>query len=146
MSNANRFGIVGLSLLAAGLIVAVPIVVGAAESEKDYLTAEEYIEAAQPYLHLSCEGAWNQANQEADAYIDIINTVSAISFLNHELDIEEVYKQPEDEVEALRVGFYNEIGRLCGDNPHRLLAGVVERALMDSFMNIAPEAVDDFED
>ena len=146
MSNANRYRVVTLSITVMFLVATAPMVVGAAESDKEYLTAEEYVQAAQPYLHLSCEGAWNQANQEADVYIDIINTVSAISFLNHELDIEEVYKQPEGEVEALRVGFYNEIGRLCGQNPHRLLAGVVERALMDSFMNIAPDAVDDFEE
>lgn len=146
MNDSNRVMKSGLFVLAMVTLLVAPTAGATDETAKEYLTAAEYIEIARPFLHLSCEGAWQEADMEADPYIEIINKVSAIGFLNHELDIEEVYNRPAEDVEALRVEFYNEIGRLCGENPHRLLAGVVERALMKSFMKIAPEAVDDFEE
>lgn len=113
------------------------------ESPKEYLTAEEYIELAQPYLHLSCEAAWALANEDADAYVAIVDKVSAIGFLNHDLDINEVYEHSEAEVEALRIDFYTSTGDFCRENPNLLLAGVVERALLQAFTEIAPEAVED---
>ena len=113
------------------------------ESSKEYLTAEEYIELARPYLHLSCEAAWALANEDADAYVAIVDKVSAIGFLNHDLDINEVYEHSEAEVETLRIDFYTSTGDFCRENPNLLLAGVVERALLQAFTKIAPEAVED---
>ena len=113
------------------------------EPSKEYLTAEEYIELARPYLHLSCEAAWALANEDADAYVAIVDKVSAIGFLNHDLDINEVYEHSEAEVETLRIDFYTSTGDFCRENPNLLLAGVVERALLQAFTKIAPEAVED---
>ncbi len=145
MKKWNRMMKSVFFLLGAALLLIAPTA-RASDETPEYLTAEEYIELARPYLHLSCEHAWEEANEDADAYIEIVNKLSAIGFLNHDLDISEVYERPAEDVEALRVEYYNEIGRLCRENPHRLLVGVIERALMSSFMKIAPEAVDDFEE
>jgi hypothetical protein len=131
------------ALVAVALFLLIPVSGFSEEATKEYLTAEEYIELAQPYLHLSCEGAWAEAEEDGEAYIQIVNKVSAIGFLNHDLDIEDVYRHSEEEVGTLRVEYYNEIGRLCGENPNLLLAGVVERSLLHAFTKIAPEAIED---
>ena len=131
------------ALVAAAVFLLVPAARSSAETKTEYLTAEEYIELARPYLHMSCEAAWANAEEDADAYIEIVDKVSAISFLNHDLDIEEVYAHSAEDVEALRVAYYTEIGRICRENPSNLLAGVVEQALLKAFEEVAPEAVDD---
>ena len=143
MKKSNRILKSVAFLGVATLFIVGPTAKASDESAKEYLTVEEYIVMARPYLHLSCEGAWNEANQEADPYIEIVNKISAIGFINHELDIEEVNAQPAEEVEALSIAFYNHIGRLCRDNPNNLLAGVVERALLYAFYKVTPEAVDE---
>ena len=141
--KTSAFTIVGLLLGVALLSVAASTAVSEDASSKQYLSVEEYIELAQPYLHMSCEAAWAAAKEDPEAYVDIIDKLSAIGFLNHDLDIAEVYEQPAEDVDALRVEFYTEVGQLCRKNPHNLLAGVVERALLSSFGKIAPGAVDD---
>lgn len=131
------------ALLAAALFMWGPTSEPIRASTEDYLTVEEYIEQARPYLHMSCEAAWTEAEEDPEAYITIVDKVSAISFLNHDLDIEEVYAHSAEDQEALRVDFYTSTGDFCRENPNLLLAGVVERALLQAFTDIAPEAVDD---
>ena len=51
-----------VSLLAALALVLLVPTAGVSE-EAEYLTAEQYIELARPYLHLSCEGAWQLVDE-----------------------------------------------------------------------------------
>ena len=133
-----------ISVLAAvALFAFAPMASASDNAAKEYLTAEEYIELARPYLHLSCEAAWAMVNEDPDGYIEIVDKVSAIGFLNHDLDINEVYDHPEKDIETLRVEYYTAVGDFCRENPNNLLAGVVERALLQAFTDVAPEAVDD---
>jgi hypothetical protein len=131
------------TLIAAALFLWGPLPEAIGADSEDYLTVEEYIEQARPYLHMSCEAAWAEAEEDADAYVEIVDKVSAISFLNHDLDIEDVYDHSAEDVEALRVAYYTEVGSQCKENPNNLLAGVVERALLGAFNKVAPEAIDD---
>ena len=128
-----------LPLALALSVCAVPMARGAEEADK-YLTVEEYIEQARPYLHLSCRGAWAQAKEDAEAYVAIIDKLAAIGFINHELDVEALEKLGEKELEDFRVAYYNDIGAQCGENPNSLLAGVVEEALLETFTRIQPDA------
>ena len=131
------------ALIAAALFLWGPSPEAIEAASEDHLTVEEYIEQARPYLHMSCEAAWAEAEEDADVYVEIVDKVSAISFLNHDLDIEEVYDHSSEDVEALRVAYYTEVGSQCKENPNNLLAGVVERALLGAFELVAPEAVED---
>ena len=131
------------ALVVVALVLLTPASSFSQEATNEYLTAEEYIELARPYLHMSCEAAWVEAEEVPDTYIEIVDKVSAITFLNHDLDIEEVYAHSAEDVEALRFEYYNEIGRRCKENPSMLLAGVVERSLLHAFSNVAPEAIED---
>jgi hypothetical protein len=124
----------------AALLALLPLAGATSAGEKEYLTVEEYVEQARPYLHLSCEGAWAEAKQEADPYIEIINKVTAIGFINHDFDVKKLDALPQPELEKVQASYYNEIGRLCGENPKRLLAGVVEDALVRAFTAIDPDA------
>jgi hypothetical protein len=128
-----------LFFCAVALIVIAPLVVAQEETGEQYLSVEEYIEQARPYLHLSCEGAWAEAGEDGQAYVDIINKIVAIGFINHDFDIKKLEALPAEELEATQVAYYNEVGRLCKENPRYLLAGVVEEALVGQFAKIAPE-------
>jgi hypothetical protein len=130
----NQFNIAILAVILSLSAAAV-----AEEPNDGYLTAEQYIEQASPFLHLSCEGAWNNVNEDPDAYIDIVNKLAAIGFINHSFDIAKMEALPAEELEAVRTEYYNEIGRLCMESPSMLLAGVVENALIDTFSSLMAE-------
>ena len=53
----------------------------AGEGENEYLTAEEYVELARPYFHLSCANAWAEVEEDQDAYLAIIDKMSAIRWI-----------------------------------------------------------------
>jgi hypothetical protein len=122
----------------AALLALAPMTGASTENGKQYLTVEQYIEQARPFLHLSCQGAWAEAKEEPNAYVDIINKVTAIGFINHEFDIKKLEALPQPELETVKAGYYNEIGRLCGENSRRLLAGVIDNALASAFSTIDP--------
>ena len=82
MKTIRNFPRKALPLALALSVCAVPVA-GSAEEADNYLTVEEYIEQARPYLHLSCKGAWAQANEDAEVYIGIIDKLAAIGFINH---------------------------------------------------------------
>lgn len=92
-------------------------------------TIEQYIEEAQPYLHLSCQGAWDASGEDPDEYVAIMNRFVSIAFINHDFNVQRIYEAPQADQDELSVLFYNEIGRRCEENPQRLLAGIVERSL-----------------
>ena len=92
-------------------------------------TIEQYIEEAQPYLHLSCQGAWDASGEDPDEYVAIMNRFVSIAFINHDFDVERIYLAPQADQDELSVLFYNEIGERCEKNPQRLLSGIVERSL-----------------
>lgn len=97
-----------------------------ADQEK---TIEQYIEEARPYLHLSCQGAWDASGEDPDEYVAIMNRFVSIAFINHDFDVQRIYEAPQADQDELSVLFYNEIGQRCEENPQRLLAGIVERSL-----------------
>jgi hypothetical protein len=90
---------------------------------------EQYIEEARPYLHLSCQGAWDASGEDPDEYVAIMNRFVSIAFINHDFDMQRIYDAPQSDQDELSVLFYNEIGRRCKENPQRLLAGIVENSL-----------------
>lgn len=120
-------------LLASSLLT----ITASAEEEK---TVEDYINDARPYLHMSCESAWQSSGPNDAEYINIINRVVAISFINHDFDIAMVNDAPEADQARWRKAFYDEIGLRCKERPQRLLAGVVDRSLVYAFDDVIPEA------
>lgn len=100
------------------------------EEEK---TIEQYIGDAAPYLHHSCESAWDASGQDADEYVAMINRFVAVVFINHDFDIQRIADAPVADQEALRVLFYDEIGERCAADSQKLLAGVVENSLVHAF-------------
>lgn len=113
------FAAVGLWLLGSGSLV-----FGA-----DQKTIDEYIEAARPYLHLSCQGAWEASGEDPEKYVAIMNSFVSIAFINHNFDVQRIYDAPEADQKQLRTIFYDDIGQRCAENPQNLLAGIVERSL-----------------
>jgi len=100
------------------------------EEEK---TIDAYIGDAAPYLHHSCESAWDASGQNAEEYVAIINRFVAIIFINHDFDIQRLADAPEADQEQLKVLFYDEIGERCAADSQKLLAGVVENSLVHAF-------------
>ena len=104
-----------------------------ADEEK---TIEQYIEEARPYLHLSCQGAWDESGEDPDEYVAIMNRFVSIAFINHDFDVERIYAAPQADQDELSVLFYNEIGERCEKNPQRLLSGIVERSLESALIKM----------
>ena len=100
------------------------------EEEK---TIEQYISDATPYLHHSCESAWDASGQDADKYVEMINRFVAVIFINHDFDIQRIADASEADQEQLKVLFYDEIGERCAADSQKLLAGVVENSLVHAF-------------
>jgi len=118
---------------AAALVLLALAPAAGAQAPAETLTVEQYVEQARPYLDLSCERAWTSVEGEGQAYIDIINKIAPIGFINHGFDVAKLEALPAEELQALKVEYYNEIGSLCREDPQSLLAGVVERALVSAF-------------
>ena len=97
------------------------------------MTINKYIDEAQPYLHHSCESAWDASGQDAEEYVAIINRFVPVIFINHDFDIQRLADAPEAYREQLKVLFYDEIGERCAADSQKLLAGVVENSLVHAF-------------
>lgn len=97
---------------------------------------DEYLDDARPYLHHSCESAWAATGENGDEYIAIINRFVAVIFINHDFDVKQIEEAPKADQERLQVTFYNEVGRICTENPQTLLAGVVEQSLVNAFAEV----------
>ena len=108
-------------------VIAMPVY---SEEEK---TIEQYISDASPYLHHSCESAWDASGPNPEEYVAIINRIVAIVFINHDFDIQRIADAPKADQEELRVLFYDEIGERCAADSQKLLAGVVENSLVHAF-------------
>ena len=57
------------------------------EEEK---TIEGYISDATPYLHHSCQSAWEASGEDAEEYVAIINRFVSVIFINHDFDFPSV--------------------------------------------------------
>lgn len=143
MNKRSKLTGIAPLLAAVALMLLVPVIGIAGGGDEEYLTAEEYIEAARPYLHLSCANAWAEVEEDQDAYLAIIDKMAAIGFLNHDLDVVKLGELAEDDLTAVQTEFYTEIGKKCRANPHNLLSGVVEEALLEAFTIIDPDAMTD---
>lgn len=99
-------------------------------------SAEWYLEQARPHLHHSCQSAWEAVNQDQDRFIDLVGTVSAVSFYNHNFDIERLRALPEEKQQELTREFYEEVGELCRRNSRSLFAGVVDYSLTGAIHKI----------
>lgn len=97
------------------------------------LTIEGFIAEASPYMHHSCESAWDASGQNAEEYVAMINRMVAVVFINHDFDIQRIADAPAADQEQLRVLFYDEIGERCAADSQKLLAGVVENSLVHAF-------------
>jgi len=120
----------------SALVATISLLLGAyispvfGEQEK---TIDEYISDATPYLHHSCESAWEASGQDPEEYVAIINRFVAVIFINHDFDIQRIADAPEADQEQLKVHFYDEIGKRCEADSQKLLAGVVENSLVYAF-------------
>jgi hypothetical protein len=100
---------------------------------QEEMTIDDYINAASPNLHNSCESAWTASGEDAEKYVAMINSFMAIIFINHDFNIQLIADASEEDREKLKVLFYDEVGRRCAEDPQKLLAGVVERSLVFAF-------------
>lgn len=100
---------------------------------EEEMTIEQYINEATPYLHHSCESAWDASDQDAEEYVAIINRIVAVVFINHDFDIQRLADAPEADQQQLKVLFYDEIGERCAADSQKFIAGVVESSLVHAF-------------
>lgn len=136
MMNKMLKKLASLSFVSAMLIFATPV---SSVFAADEMTIDDYIDEARPYLHLSCESAWEFTGEDKEEYVAIINKFVAIIFINHNFDVSLLEEAPEADQEQLKVIFYNKIGEQCQETPQELLAGVVESSLVYAFDEMKPK-------
>ena len=108
-------------------------------SAEEARTADWYLDQARPHLHHSCQSAWDSVMQDQDQFIELVGTISAVSFYNHDFNIERLTGLPEEKQTELQREFYEEIGELCRQNNQSLLAGVIDYALTGAIAKVAAE-------
>jgi hypothetical protein len=134
--NLKKYKVVATFALSAGFIFSGLAVQAASDEEH---TAEWYLDQARPYMMLSCESAWDLVDQDVDKFVELIGTISAVSFYNHDFDLERLTNLPEEKREQLVKEFYEGIGEYSKENPQTLLAAVVDFALMDAIAKVKAE-------
>ena len=97
------------------------------------------MDQARPHLHHSCQSAWDMVEQDQDQFIEMIGMISAVSFYNHDFNIERLTALPEEKQAVLQQEFSEEIGELCKQNNQSLLAGVIDYALTGAIAKVAAE-------
>ena len=100
---------------------------------------DDYLDDARPYLHHSCESAWEATGESAEEYVAIINRFVGVVFINYDFDVNQIAEAPEADQKRLQMLFYNEVGKRCSEDPERLLAGIVEGSLVYAFAEIQKE-------
>ena len=135
--NLKKNKLVATLALSAAFILS-GLTLQAASSEEEH-TAEWYLDQARPYMMLSCESAWDLAEQDVDKFVELIGKISAVSFYNHDFDLERLTNLSEEKREQLTREFYEGIGEYSRKNPQSLLAGVVDFALMDAIAKVKAE-------
>ncbi|MEJ2176444.1 MAG: hypothetical protein P8Y12_00505 [Gammaproteobacteria bacterium] len=102
-------------------------------------SVEWYLDQARPHMLHSCQSAWDMVEQDQDQFIDLVGTISAVSFYNHDFNIERLKALSEERQTELQREFYEEVGELCRQNNQALLAGAVDTALTEAIAKIADE-------
>lgn len=133
----NKLKLAVVLALGALYVVSVPSLQTASADEAR--TVEWYLDQARPLLHHSCQSGWDAVEQDQDQFIELVGTISAVSFYNHDFNIERLTTLPEDKQTVLQREFYEEIGELCRQNGESLLAGVVDTALTGAIAKVAAE-------
>ena len=133
--NLNKHKTAFAHLLIAGCVAMVSAQQTAVADESR--TVEWYLDQARPHLHHSCQSAWDMVMEDQDQFIDLVGTISAVSFYNHDFNIGRLTALPEDKQTLLQREFYEEIGELCRQNGASLLAGVVDTALTSAIAKVA---------
>jgi len=135
--NLKKNKLVAVLVVSAVFILS-GLVLQAAAPEEEH-TVEWYLDQARPYMMLSCESAWDLAEQDTDKFVELIGKISAVSFYNHDFNIERLTSLSEEKREELTREFYEDIGEFSRKNPRSLLAGVVDFALVEAIAKVTAE-------
>lgn len=130
------------NITAARVLGVVLILLGAASPTayaEEVHSVEWYLEQARPHLHHSCESAWQEVRHDQDKLIEMIGVISAVSFYNHDFNIERLRALSDEKQDVLQREFYEEIGDHCRENSQALLAGVVDDALIGAIAKVTAE-------
>ena len=77
-----------------------------------------------PHLHHSCQSAWDRVEQDQDQFIEMIGTISAVSFYNHDFNIERLDRTARGEAGLSCSGSSTRrSGKMCREDNQSLLGG-----------------------
>ena len=93
--------------------------------------AEKYVDDALPLMYHTCRSVVDESNGD-NAYIEnVVRALVAVSLYNRDVDISKYAKSEADKTE-LRDKFVEELGEGCKTDNNALLAGVIDKAVVNA--------------
>lgn len=111
------------SALALGIALAGPV---AADDG-----AEMYLDRAEEILHHSCASLVEESGEDTTQIESVVRLMVAVSLYNRDLDLSEIVKTDEEK-EGLKSDFIKSVSKACEEDADSLLAGVVDRAIVQT--------------
>ena len=118
------------ALIAGALMLMLACYSAVAKDKK----AIDYIDAAKPYLHLSCQALVDDFGKDEKKMAEIVELMVAVSVINREIDLTKLLNTESDKTEF---GQFLEkaLKEQCKDDVQSLLMGNVDRAIVYAFVD-----------
>ena len=94
--------------------------------------ADSYLEAAKPYLHLSCKGLIDTYGKDEKKMAEVVELMIAVSVINREIDITKLLDTDTDKAEF---GDFlkKALTAQCKEDAQSLMVSNVDRAIVYAF-------------
>ena len=92
---------------------------------------DDVIGTAQPYMHYSCGGVLDTFGDDEAQVAEIVRLMAMVSLYNRQIDILTALPDEQDR-DALKDEFVEELEDACDDDPGMLLAGAVDLAVKET--------------
>jgi hypothetical protein len=92
---------------------------------------DDVIGTAQPYMHYSCGSVLDAFGDDEAQVAEIVRLMAMVSLYNRQIDILAALPDEQDR-DALKDEFVEELEDACDDDPGMLLAGAVDLAVKET--------------
>jgi hypothetical protein len=92
---------------------------------------DDIILTAQPYMHYSCGSVLDTFGDDEEQVAEVVRLMAMVSLYNRQIDILAALPDEQDR-DALKDEFVEELEDACDDDPGMLLAGAVDLAVKET--------------
>ena len=108
-----------------GVAACIAAIAGTSKAEP---TIEFMVQQAAGLLHHSCNSLVEETGGDEDTIVEVVKKMVAVSLINRQVDLEK-YAGTDEEKDALRASFVEELKAGCAADRDALLAGIVDASV-----------------